>query len=105
MRRRTLIQYALTVIGALPFRAARGWAQTAVFPGAFDQALKELAATVLPASLGRQGTDAIADQFVRWVRQYRPGAEMQHGYGITQVRYKAPSPAPLYLTQLEQLAR
>jgi hypothetical protein len=105
MRRRTLIQYALSGIATAPFRRLRAWAQTAAFPGSFDQPLKELAATILPASLGRQGTDAIADQFVRWVRQYRPGAELQHGYGVTRIRFQGPSPAPHYLTQLEQLAR
>ena len=104
MRRRTLIQSALALAAAMPFRGVRVWAQTATFPGVRESTLKELAATVLPASLGRAKTDATADQFVRWVREYRPGAAMSPGYGITRVRFKGPSPAPQYLIQLDQLA-
>jgi hypothetical protein len=66
--------------------------------------LTDLAATVLPESLGRAKTDAIALQFERWVQEYRAGAEMQTGYGTTRVRYKPASPAPSYLEQLEQLS-
>jgi hypothetical protein len=101
MRRRAWIQ---SMIAAIPFSGVRAWAQTASFPGAREGALKELAATVLPAALGRAGTDAIAAQFARWVREYRAGAEMQSGYGFTRVRYKGASPAPRYLEQLDQLA-
>jgi hypothetical protein len=101
MRRRAVIQW---MIASIPFRGARAWAQTASFPGEREAALKELAASVLPESLGRTRTDAIAAQFARWVREYRAGAEMQPGYGFTRVRYKGDSPAPRYLDQLSQLA-
>ena len=101
MRRRTLIQ---ALIAALPIRGLRLWAQTATFPGMHDLTLKELAATVLPESLGRAGTDAIAAQFIRWVREYRVGAEMQAGYGYPVVRFKPESPAARYLSQLDALA-
>ncbi len=101
MRRRVLIQ---ALIAAVPLRSVRLWAQTATFPGAHESTLKELAATVLPASLGRAGTDAIATQFIRWVREYRVGAEMQNGYGYPVVRYKPESPAARYLAQLDALS-
>jgi hypothetical protein len=101
MRRRALIQ---SMIAMIPFRGARLWAQTVSFPGAREKTLKDLAAAVLPASVGRARTDAVAEQFSRWVREYRPGAEMQHGYGITRVRYKSASPAPKYLAQLDELS-
>lgn len=101
MRRRTLIH---VLIAALPIRGLRLWAQTATFPGAHGPTLKELAATVLPESLGRAGTDAIAAQFIRWVREYRAGAEMQAGYGYPVVRFKPESPAARYLSQLGALA-
>lgn len=103
MRRRTLIQSALGFIAALPFRGVRVWAQTAAFPGVREDTLKELAATVLPSSLGRAKTDAIAAQFIQWVRDYRPGAAMSPGYGSPRIRYKGPSPAPDYQAQLGQL--
>lgn len=104
MRRRTLIQAALGLVAALPFRGVRVWAQTAAFPGAREDTLNELAATVLPASLGRAKTDAIAAQFVQWVRDYRPGAAMTPGYGTPRLRSKGPSPAADYQAQLAQLA-
>src|SRR5690242_14013517 len=104
MRRRTLIQSALGLVAALPFRNLRVWAQAVAFPGAREDTVNELAATVLPSSLGRAKTDAIAAQFVQWVRDYRPGAAMSPGYGAPHVRYKGPSPAQEYQAQLAQLA-
>jgi len=101
MRRRTLIQ---TVIALVPLKGVRVWAQTATFPGNRQPVLKELAATVLPASIGAAGVDRIVQQFIRWVREYRANAEMQAGYGYPQVRYKPESPAPRYMAQLEALA-
>jgi hypothetical protein len=87
----------------MPFPALRVWAQTVSFPGKHGRVLRELAAVVLPAELGRTGTDRVAEQFERWVREYRPGADMDHGYGFTRVRSKPQSPASAYLTQLETL--
>lgn len=101
MQRRTLIQ---SLFAWISLRGSGLRAQTASFPGKHDSTLKELAATVLPESLGRAGTDAIAVQFVRWVQEYRAGAEMQTGYGFPRVRYKPASPAAVYLAQLDQLA-
>jgi hypothetical protein len=59
---------------------------------------------VLPESLGRAGTDKVTSQFIRWVQEYRAGAEMQTGYGNPRDRYKPASPAPHYIEQLNQLA-
>jgi hypothetical protein len=83
MQRRTLIQ---SLIAAVPLKGLRLWAQTATFPGPHLSTLKELAATVLPEALGAKGTEAVATQFVRWVREYRVGAEMQAGYGYPDAR-------------------
>jgi hypothetical protein len=101
MRRRTLIQ---SLFAGVTLRASRLQAQTTSFPGKHESTLKELAATVLPESLGRVATDAVALQFVRWVQEYRAGAEMQTGYGSPRVRYKPVSPAAIYRAQLDQLA-
>ena len=62
-----------------------------------------LAAVVLPAELGTAGIDQTAEAFVRWVRGYRAGAEMDHGYGNTRLRSKGASPAAGYLRHLEAL--
>ncbi len=83
--------------------AARGWSQSTAFPGPYANTLRGLAALVLPSSLGQTATDRIADQFIRYVREYRPGADTDHGYGNTHVRPKPPSPAPEYLRQLAAL--
>lgn len=101
MRRRTLIQSFLTSIS---LQGSRLEGQPAGFPGKHENTLKELAATVLPESLGRAVTDAVASQFSDWLQDYRAGAEMQTGYGLTRIRYKPASPAAVYLSQLDNLA-
>jgi len=98
MRRRTVLQW-LASLGT----AIRAWSQTEAFPGNQASTLKNLAAVVLPATLGRAGTDRVAAQFEKYVREYRPGADTEHGYGFTRVHPKPPSPAPGYLKQLAAL--
>jgi hypothetical protein len=100
MKRRTLLRWLATAAGTLPFPVLRAWAQTATFPGSDAATLRSLAAAVLPSELGREGIERIAQKFERWVRDYRPGAEMDHGYGITRLRAKPPLPALAYLAQL-----
>jgi hypothetical protein len=101
MQRRTLLQ-SVWILAF--FREPRLSAQAPSFPGSYESVLKDLAAAVLPESMGRASTDKIAIRFVRWVQEYRPGAEMQAGYGFTRIRYKPASPAPRYLEQLTLLA-
>ncbi len=103
MRRRTVIRYLLAGAGLLPFSRLRGWAQRAGFPGQRGDTLRELASVVLPSSLGRAKTDEIADRFIQWVHDYRPGADMAHGYGSPRLQAKPPSPAQNYTQQLEML--
>src|SRR5260370_6315042 len=88
MRRRTVLQWLVSLGTAI-----RAWSQPTA-------TLKNLAAIVLPAGVD---TDRIADQFERYVREYRPGADTEHGYGFTRVRPKPPSPAPEYARQLAAL--
>jgi hypothetical protein len=97
MRRRTLLRW----VAALP--GLRAWAQTAAFPDDHADVLRALAAVVLPSELGADGLDRVAADFARWVREYRTGAEMDHGYGFTHIRSKPASPAPAYLRQLAGL--
>lgn len=103
MRRRTLLRWIASLGSATRFTTLRTWAQTAAFPGDHSQTLAALAAIVLPSEVGPEGARAIARNFERWVREYRPGAEMDHGYGFTRLRNKPASPAPAYLRQLESL--
>jgi hypothetical protein len=103
-RRRTAIQ-SMVAAASAPFQLVRAWAQTATFPGKRTGALHDLAAIVLPESLGRKATDAIADRFAKWVREYKSGAELEPGYGSPRLRFQPSSPAPVYLAQLESLGR
>ena len=48
-----------------------------------DQAfvLRDVAATVLPSAIGRKGQDEAVDNFLRWIRDYKEGVPLSHGYG------------------------
>jgi hypothetical protein len=97
MHRRSLLRL-LATIGPL-----RAWAQTAGFPGDQGETLRAIAAVVLPSELGAPQVEKTVAAFEHWVREYRPGAEMDHGYGFTRLRSKPPSPASTYLSQLQAL--
>jgi hypothetical protein len=92
IRRRTLLRWLAAIA---PVRA---WAQSAQ-----SDTLRALAVIVLPTDLGQAGIEKTAAAFERWVLDYRPGAEMEHGYGFTRLRSKPPSPAATYTKQLEAL--
>ena len=81
----------------IPFPAARAWSQTIGFPGDQGNTLLSLTALVLPAD---SDTTRVAKDFERYVREYRTGADTDHGYGNTHVRPKPASPAPEYMRQL-----
>jgi hypothetical protein len=103
MLRRTVLQWLAAAAGTIPFPALRAWAQTSNFPGKYRTTLRDLAAAVLPSELGRTGTDQVADKFEQWVREYRPGAFLEPGYGFPRLRPKAASPAANYVRQLATL--
>jgi hypothetical protein len=65
--------------------------------------MRELAAVVLPASLGRAGTDKIADNFLQWIREYREGVNMASGYGHPRTQTVPPDPSRDYAAQLSAL--
>ncbi|HLK69361.1 MAG TPA: hypothetical protein VKU19_38285 [Bryobacteraceae bacterium] len=103
MRRRTLLRWVAPLAAAARFPGVRAWAQTVTFPGGHDDTLVALAEIVLPSEIGPAGIREIARRFETWVRDYRPGAEMDHGYGFTRIRNKPQSPAPAYLRQLDSI--
>jgi hypothetical protein len=103
MRRRRILQILAAAAGAVPFRPWQAWAQTVTFPGNHASTLEALAFVTLPASLGREIILAETKRFETWVKDYRPGADTDHGYGHTRVVPLPASPAPLYLEQLESL--
>src|SRR5260370_18920960 len=103
MKRRIALRWLVWWTGQIAVSGDRVGAQTDAFPVGQGDVLRALASVVLPSALGPDGLDKSSAAFERWVREYRPGAETEHGYGITRIRYQVPSPAPAYLSQLKQL--
>lgn len=103
MRRRSALQLIAASAGLLPLRPCRVWAQTLTFPGSQAKVLDTAARIVLPASIGHDAVTRIVEEFSRWVQDYRPGADTDHGYGHTHVTPLPASPAPIYLEQLNAL--
>jgi hypothetical protein len=92
MRRRNLLK------GLVLFAARRSGAQEVP-----AEEMRELAAVVLPASLGTAGTDRVADQFLQWIRDYREGVNMASGYGHPRTQIVPPNPSKNYAAQLREL--
>jgi len=63
--------------------------------------LRALAEVLLPSELGSAGLDAATAGFARWVADYRPAAEREHGYGTDEIAYTSPHPGPGWAAQLE----
>lgn len=103
MQRRTLLHTALAVVAWRPF--GRRVAAQAPFGEAHAARLVALAGAVLPQDIGAAGQRAAVDQFLLWVRDYRAGAERDHGYGVTGLRTAPPSPAARYVAELDDLDR
>src|SRR6202050_292824 len=106
MQRRSFFKWLFSAVSPLwspPWAGGRSRAIADEIPADEVAALHELAGVVLPASLGRTGTDAAADQFAKWIRDYKPGADTDHGYGRTRIQGLPPSPSAHYAEQLRQL--
>ena len=58
---------------------------------------------MLPGEIGAEGRAQVVTSFMAWLRDYRAGADMDHGYGFTRLRRTPPSPAAKYAAQLKQL--
>lgn len=103
MQRRTVLQTVLGVLAWRPF--GRLAAQQYAFGDGHLPQLVALAAAVLPREIGDEGQGRAVDQFLRWVRDYRPEAEADSGYGVTRLRRTPPSPALKYPEHLDDLDR
>jgi hypothetical protein len=104
MKRRTLLR-VLAVAATwtrLPFVA---FAQHPVLTAADEARLRAVAEAVLPTEVAAAARAELVDAFLRWIRNYREGAEMDHGYGFTRLRRTPASPAAKYPAQLTALDR
>ena len=109
MKRRTLLKTGLTAMAGLPLRSVAGGLAPAVSPQSttFTEmqlaTLKAIAVIVLPSEIGRAGTDDAVDRFARWVTNYKPHADQDHGYGFTRIRATGPSPFRAYVAALKAI--
>ena len=109
MKRRRAIQ-TLASAAALPLLRASLSADlaTALAQGGdltADQifVLKDIAGTVLPSAIGRKGQDAAVDGFLTWIREYKEGVALSHGYGEPRLVKSGPTPASGYAKQIAAL--
>jgi hypothetical protein len=107
MKRRALLRFlaVATTWARVPLPA---FAQQHGLAGADEARVRALAEAVLPIELTPSGRAEVVDGFLRWIRNYREGAELDHGYGFTRLRKTPASPAaryPAQLAALEQASR
>jgi len=103
MKRRTLLQLAAGAAAVLPFEPLRLLAQPRELTPEAVAALRAIAPTVLPASLGEKKLGDTVERFAEWVRGYREDVPLAHGYGHPRLQRTGPSPVPRYLTQLTEI--
>jgi hypothetical protein len=103
MNRRSLIKLALTATALSPVWSLRLTAAVQEFGPDSVAILRQIARAVLPGELGVRGVDAEVERFAEWIRGYREGAELEHGYGRPRIRYAPPSPVSTYVAQLREL--
>ncbi len=65
--------------------------------------LRALANAVLPSEIGAGGARSAAAGFEKWVTGYRPGAELNHGYGTDRIRTTGADPSTRWALQLRTL--
>lgn len=101
MKRRTILHVLLSLVAALPARV-RLYGQ-AVLTANDEARIRAIADSVLPGEIGSEGRASAVAGFLRWLGDYRAGADTDHGYGFPRLRKTAPSPAAKYATQLDAL--
>src|SRR5687767_10657168 len=101
MKRRTLLQLLLSLGAAMP--RVTLLTQTPTLTASDQSRLRALAEVVLPDELGPAGRDKVVAAFLKWVGDYRAGADGEHGYGFPRLRRIPPSPASKYAAQLSAL--
>ena len=100
MHRRVLIRLAFWFTALSPFSTAWLSAEDLQDKKINEATLKALAVTVLPESIGTKRITEVIRGFRRWLNGYKAGAEMSHGYVVTQLRITEPNPEPTYIRQL-----
>ena len=98
MQRRTLFKaLGSNLVWMLLQRRGRAQTQEAI-------TYEQLAAVVLPKSLGPKRTAQTAADFADWLKGYKAGADTGYGYGHTKPTVSGPYPGRAYPQQLQELA-
>lgn len=103
MKRRDAIKTLITSAAAVPLMRVELGADE--LPADQVAVLRDVAATVLPTSIGSKGQNDAVDNFLRWIREYQEGVALSHGYGEPRLVKSGPSPASAYTKQLIALQR
>jgi hypothetical protein len=99
-RRRFLRTVAASVPAATALTACAGDNSGSTLEG---NALDALAEVALPPELGPEGRTRAVAGFRQWLAEYRPVAELNHGYGTGELAYTPAHPGPAWTAQLEAL--
>ena len=112
MKRRRAIQTLAAAAAALPLMRAELSALDLAIAQDLQPdkvfVLRDVAATVLPSAIGEQGQYEAVAEFLKWIRDYKEGVALSHGYGEPRLVKSGPSPKAGYVDQLaalEQAAR
>src|SRR4029079_9275028 len=103
MRRRKLLQALPSSLPGLSRHRATLAAQVRSFTPESVAVLREVSATVLPASLGADKVSLLVDRFLAWGKDYEEGVALTHGYGDPKLVKSGPSPVPDYVAQLSAI--
>ena len=102
MRRRRLLQWMAAVAASWPLLRVRVQAANELSPSEL-LVLRDVAPTVLPSQLGAKGVEDAVNEFVLWLRDYREGVPLSHGYGYPRLTRTGASPVARYRSQLAAL--
>jgi hypothetical protein len=103
VKRREAIQTLITSAAAVPLMRVELRADE--IPAEQVSILRDVAGTVLPSAIGGKGQNDAVDNFLRWIREYKEGVALSHGYGDPRLVKSGPSPAASYTQQLTALQR
>ncbi len=68
-----------------------------------DALMGALGHSLLPTELGSDNIDRVVDEFQQWLEQYGAEAELNHGYGTTEIDYTPGDPTSRWQEQLDGL--
>jgi len=101
IRRRTLLRWLASAAASWPLMRVELRADE--LPADQVRLLRDVAATVLPSAIGSTGQNDAVDNFLRWIREYKEGVALSHGYGEPRLVKSGPSPVPGYAKQITAL--